>query len=75
MSYIQHFDFGAIIAYHWPGDSRESPTSRPRVASRPALIRSLLLIVVAMRGAGRFTSCVTPEDRKSKWAVTYLPGA
>ena len=29
MLYIQHFDFGAVLAPHWPGDSGESPTSRP----------------------------------------------
>ena len=73
MPYIQHFDFGAVIASNWSGDSGESPTSRPRVASRPALMRSLLLIVAAMRGAGRFATGVTPEDRKSKWAVISLP--
>jgi hypothetical protein len=67
--YIQHHHFGAVIALRWPGGLGESPTSRPCGASRPALVRSLLKIVVVMQAWTVHYGRDVLEHRKSNRAV------
>jgi hypothetical protein len=69
--YIQHNHFGATIAPRWSGGLGESPTSRPCEPSRPALVSSLLKIVVAMRAWTVHYGRDVYKNRKSIRAVIY----